>query len=60
MDAYLVALFLHLLVVGLAFCAIALIHFHLWQVRRAEQVADARRSIGTMRKSQPRTAKSAG
>lgn len=51
MDAYLVALFLHLVVVGLAFCAIALIHFHLWQLRRTDQVVAARRSIAVIASS---------
>ena len=48
MDAYLVALFLHLVVVGLAFAAIALIHFHLWHLRRTEQVSEARRSVAVV------------
>jgi uncharacterized membrane protein len=51
MDAYLVALFLHLVVVGLAFSAIALIHFHLWRLRRTEQVAEARRSVAVIASS---------
>lgn len=46
MDSYLLALFIHLLVVVLAFCAITLIHFHLWHLSRTEQVAEARQSIG--------------